>query len=273
MTEHSPDRPPDRPPDGEPGGTPYRRPPQPGGEGGGGPSRRPTQRLPVIERTATAELGQSASAAAYTPVLTPEEGGSHRRRWSARRIPAVIAALVLLGGAGLLLYDVAAVRAGRPPMAWRRILGRELAARPLDDLWVLIGAGGAIVVGLWLLVLATTPGHRALRALRAADPDVQAWLNNDAAALVLRDRAMEVAGVQSVRVRVTRSAVDVRAVSHFRELDDVRADLDDALGDGIASLGLARAPGLSVRVHRPGTYEKSSKSNKSGKSSKSGKEA
>ena len=41
--------------------------------------------------------------------------------------------------------------------------------------------------------------------------------------MVLRDRAMEVSGVQSVRVRMTRGRVDVRAVSHFRELDDVRA--------------------------------------------------
>ena len=45
---------------------------------------------------------------------------------------------------------------------------------------------------------------------------------------------------------------DVRAVSHFRELDDVRADLDDVLADAIRGLGLSRPPALSVHVGRPG---------------------
>jgi hypothetical protein len=44
----------------------------------------------------------------------------------------------------------------------------------------------------------------------------------------------------------------VRAVSHFRDLDDVRADLDAVLGDAVRGLGLARPPALSVRVRRPG---------------------
>jgi hypothetical protein len=67
---------------------------------------------------------------------------------------------------------------------------------------------------------------------------------------MLRDRAMEVSGVRSVRVRVGRRKVRVRAVSHFRELDDVRADLDAVLAEGIKGLGLARRPGLSVHVAR-----------------------
>jgi hypothetical protein len=49
-----------------------------------------------------------------------------------------------------------------------------------------------------------------------------------------------------------RRKVDVRALSHFRELDDVRADLDATLADGIRGLGLARPPALSVHVARPG---------------------
>jgi hypothetical protein len=49
-----------------------------------------------------------------------------------------------------------------------------------------------------------------------------------------------------------RRKVDVRAVSHFRALDDVRADLDATLADGIRGLGLVRPPALSVHVARPG---------------------
>ncbi|MFE7075602.1 DUF6286 domain-containing protein [Streptomyces sp. NPDC057620] len=218
-----------------------------------------TRQLPVIEKTAenekTAgnELGQSASAAEYTPLPTLDDGeDGNGRFWSARRIPAAVLALLVLAAAGLLLYDVVAVRADRPAMRWRRSLARELAERPLDDTWVLVGAGVATALGLWLLVLATTPGLRDILTMRRAHPDVRAGLHRNAAATVLRDRAMEVSGVQSVRVRMKRRKADVRAVSHFRELDDVRADLDATLADGVRGLGLVRRPALSVRVARPG---------------------
>ncbi|WP_371529929.1 DUF6286 domain-containing protein [Streptomyces sp. NBC_01283] len=219
----------------------------PQGAGGGGG----TQPLPVVER-AESELDQSASAAAYDPPPTLADETRATRFWSPRRVPATVLALLVLGGAGLLLYDVAAVRAGHHAMGWRRDLARELSERPLDDTAVLVGAGVAVAAGLWLIVLAATPGLRAVLAMRRGDADVRAGLHRGAAATVLRDRAMDVSGVQSVRVRMTRSKVDVRAVSHFRELDDVRSDLDATLADGIRDLGLARGPALSVRVARPG---------------------
>ncbi len=221
-----------------------------------------TRSLPVLEKVelekaevlqrAQSELDQSASAARYAPVVTPEEDGDGRRLWSVRRVPAGVLALLLVAGAGLLIYDLVAVRAEQSAMTWRKELAQQFAGRSLDDRWVLAGAALAVLVGLGLLVLAVTPGHRSALPMRSGDRDVRAWLDSGAAALVLRDRAMEVAGVQSVRVRVYRSKVEVRAVSHFRELDEVRADLDAALGDGIMSLGLVAGPALSVTVSRPG---------------------
>jgi hypothetical protein len=135
-------------------------------------------------------------------------------------------------------------------MHWRRELSRQLAERPLDDTWVLVGAGVAAALGLWLILLATTPGLRSLLPMRRTHPDVRAGLHRDAAAMVLRDRAMEVAGVQSARVRMSRKKADVRTVSHFRELDDVRGDLDVALAEAVSGLGLSRPPALSVHVTR-----------------------
>lgn len=197
-------------------------------------------------------LDQSASSAAYDPAPAGERsGGGAHRFWSARRIPAGITALVVLGAAGLFLYDVAAVRADHPAMQWRRSLADGLAERRLDDVWVLTGASIAAALGLWLLLLALTPGLRDLLPMRQGRPGVRAALDRTAAAMVLRDRAVEVPGVQSVRVRMGRSKVRVRAVSHFRELDDVRADLDTALSTGIRELGLTRQPSLSVHVRRP----------------------
>ncbi|GAA2644989.1 DUF6286 domain-containing protein [Streptomyces vastus] len=210
-----------------------------------------TRRLPVIEKAAESELGQSASAAAYDPLPTSDAADDGNGRfWSVRRVPAVILALLVLAGAGLLLYDIVSVRADRSAMAWRRSLARELAERPLDDTWVLVGAGVAAALGVWLIVLAVTPGLRDVLPMRRPHADVRAGLHRGAAATMLRDRAMEVSGVRSVRVRVGRRKVRVRAMSHFRELDDVRADLDAVLAEGIKGLGLARRPALSVHVVR-----------------------
>ncbi|MFH8730690.1 MULTISPECIES: DUF6286 domain-containing protein [unclassified Streptomyces] len=214
----------------------------------------PTQPLPVVERGQGEldQFGQSGSAATYKALPTPEGGHGNGRFWSPRRIPAALVAVVLLGAAGILLYDIAAVRAGHSAMHWRRALARELAERPLDNVWVLVGAGVAVALGLWLIVLAATPGLRAVLPMRRTHTDVRAGLHRDAAAMVLRDRAMEVAGVQSVRVRMKRSKVEVRALSHFRQLDDVRADLDTVIGEAVKGLGLTSTPGLSVHVARPG---------------------
>ncbi|MFD9393623.1 DUF6286 domain-containing protein [Streptomyces sp. NPDC060000] len=181
-----------------------------------------------------------------------EAGSAEHRFWSARRVPAAVVAALLLVVAGAFLYDVAAVRAHRSAMTWRSGLARQLAERPLDDTWVLVGAGVVAALGLWLLLLAATPGLRDILPMRRTHPDVRPGLHRGAAALVLRDRAMEVAGVQSVRVRTGRRRADVRALCHFRDLNDVHADLDAVLTDAIRGLGLVRPLALSVHARRPG---------------------
>jgi hypothetical protein len=201
-----------------------------------------TQQLPVLEKPPE-DLPETEAAPA----------ASSGRFWSARRVPAAVVAFLLLCLAGAFLYDIAAVRADRPALRARRELARQLAERPLDDTWVLVGAGVAAALGLWLIVLAVTPGLRRILPMRRSQSDVRAGLHRGSAALVLRDRAMEVAGVQSVRVRTRRRRADVRAVSHFRDLDDVRAELDAVLGDAVRGLGLARPPALSVHVRQLGT--------------------
>ncbi|MFD5228386.1 DUF6286 domain-containing protein [Streptomyces qaidamensis] len=216
------------------------------------PPEGATQRLPVVDRQEP-ENGDGTDRSESPATPGPEsEGGRVGRFWSARRVPAGIVALLLLGLAGLFLYDIVSVRAGRPGMGWRRELARQLAERPLDDTWVLVGAGVAALLGLWLLILAVTPGLRDVLPMRRTHTDVRAGLHRDAAATALRDRAMEVAGVQSARVRVRRRRANVRAVAHFRELDDVRTDLDAVLADAVRGLGLSRTPSPSVRVRRPG---------------------
>ncbi|MCD9593056.1 DUF6286 domain-containing protein [Streptomyces sp. 8ZJF_21] len=217
------------------------------------------------------KMRQSTSASAYGGRAGTDAGDGDppvraKRFWSARRVPAGIVALVVFAVSGLLLYDVAAVRSGRPAMRWREWLADQLAARPLDDPWIMSGAALLAALGVWMVVLALTPGLRGLLPMRSpgagAEKDVEdaeagvagvavrAGIDRASAGLVLRDRAMEVPGVRSARVDVGRRRIRARALAHFRDLDEVRADLDTALHEGIHQLGLARRPALSVRVRR-----------------------
>ncbi|MFF3207613.1 DUF6286 domain-containing protein [Streptomyces sp. NPDC002962] len=208
-----------------------------------------------------ADPGQAAPSPDDTPgtgatPTTDASGRSARRFWSARRIPAALVALLSAAAVGLLLYDVVSVRAGRPAMSWRRRLAEELATRPLDDIWVIVGAAVAMALGLWLFLLAVTPGLRRLLPMRQptvvpGTEDVRAGLDRRAAALVLRDWAVRVPGVRSARIAVGRRKVKVLAQAHFRGLEEVREDLAATMGEAVKSLGLARQPTLTVRVRRP----------------------
>ncbi|MFD6228472.1 DUF6286 domain-containing protein [Streptomyces sp. NPDC060232] len=182
-----------------------------------------------------------------------------RRFRSARRIPAALVALLVLAVVGLFLYDLAAVRADRPAMAWRRELAHRLEVYTPADPEVQVAGGILVLAGAVLLLLAFTPGIRRILMMRSpgeqdgdqqAGPRLRAGIGRRDAAQVLRDRAMEVPGVRSARVRMGRSRVRVRATSHFRELDAVRADLDAVIAVGIDELGLVHPPRPRLKVRR-----------------------
>jgi Family of unknown function (DUF6286) len=176
------------------------------------------------------------------------EGGSERRFWSPRRVPSVILALIGLIIAIGALYDTISVRAGEPAQQWRRKIADELATRHMDDGWV-IGAGFlALVLGLWLIWLAVTPGLRAVLPMRTFSPDVRAGLDRRAAALILRDSALQVAGVSSARVKVKRRKAKARAEVNFRDVEEVRRELRVVLLGSIEQLGVARSPRLALTV-------------------------
>lgn len=196
-------------------------------------------------------MTQELPAVADGP-LAPARPPRARRFWSGRRVPAAVTAAAVLALAGPLLYDIAAVRAGRTASAWRKRLAGELATRPLDDPWIITGAAVAAVVGVWLIVLAVTPGLRPVLPLRRDAPAIRAGIDRHAAGLVLRDRAMEVSGVRAARPSVTRRRAVVRAEVHFGETERVGADLDRAVAEAMTALGLDRPPPVTLRVRRTG---------------------
>ncbi|MEU6852138.1 DUF6286 domain-containing protein [Actinacidiphila alni] len=220
---------------------------QPSGTGQEEAGPEPTVRLGTL----TEEPAGGGAAAPYEPAAGRQPLVGARRFWAGRRVPSALTAAVILAVAALFLYDVSAVRADRDAMSWRKRLADELATRHLDDVWVIVGAAVAAVLGLWLIVLALTPGERGLLPMaRHGQDGVRAGLDRRAAELVLRDRAMEVAGIRWVRVTVRRRKIDARGSSHFRDLDDVRRDLTAALDDAVRQLGLARPPQVRVHVQR-----------------------
>ncbi|MFE2554160.1 DUF6286 domain-containing protein [Streptomyces sp. NPDC059355] len=206
------------------------------------------QDAPAQTGRPTATDEDTSRTAALPTEKSPPRPRSGRRPWSARRIPAALTALIVGAAAGILLFDVVRVRAGSSAAAWRRHLADELATRPLDDTVIQIGAGVIAALGLWLIILALSPGLRRQLPLQTPGPLMHAVLDRSAAELQLRDAAMRVPGVSAAKVKFFQHRVKARADVRFRAPADVKTDLQAALLEQLDRLALARPPQLDVRV-------------------------
>ncbi|WP_107485324.1 DUF6286 domain-containing protein [Actinacidiphila rubida] len=153
-----------------------------------------------------------------------------------------------------LLFEAVRTRTGHPANGWWTTLSGYLTTRPADDPWILAGAAAAAALGLWLVVLALTPGLRRrlpLRAPAGTSPATRAVLDRKGAATLLRDVAMRVPGVGAARVRLGRRRLTVRADVRFGDVARVRTDLTRELRRAVRDqLGLAREPKPVIRVRR-----------------------
>jgi len=180
----------------------------------------------------------------------PEEAAEPapvRRPRSARTAPAAVVATAVLVIGGALLYDVIAVRTGHQARPWRAKLAHELATRHLDDPWVLTGAGIAVLLGVWLCVLAFAPGMHRWLPLRQDG----AVIDRTGVAALIVARAEEIPGVESVvvRVRQNRTQVTVTGAADPAVVQrELRAEL--------ARIPLGRPNQLDVRTHGPGRHHR-----------------
>ncbi|MER6304146.1 DUF6286 domain-containing protein [Kitasatospora sp. NPDC001539] len=172
---------------------------------------------------------------------SPAAGRTRRLRATRAGAAAVVATVVLVV-AGALLYDVIAVRAGQPARRWRSQIADELATRHLDDLWVLVGAGVATLLGGWLLWLAIAPGLRRWLLLRPYGGTTAA-IDKGGIGHLLADRAAGLDGIDRLRIRVGRRRIRV-AVGGPADPASVQRQLREEL----ERVGLARPLRLDVRT-------------------------
>ncbi|MFM9589473.1 DUF6286 domain-containing protein [Streptomyces scabiei] len=172
-----------------------------------------------------------------------------RRRWSRRRLPVALLTAATAVGCGALALDLVRVHlADRAPAAWRTAAVHWLSGHGPGDPAVV--AGGALMglAGVWMVVLALTPGRRRRFTVLSLVPRVDAAMDRSAVAALLREVLGSVEGVGAVRVTVRRRRVAVRAGLAFGDLGQARAAVTAAAHHALAACRLRRVPRLRVTV-------------------------
>ncbi|MFE9433567.1 DUF6286 domain-containing Asp23/Gls24 family envelope stress response protein [Streptomyces sp. NPDC006640] len=208
-----------------------------------------------LEPARVTVTGLTGPARPSAPPLAkpPASGRAPRRPWSARRVPVVGLALAAALVCGAAAVDVLRVHvAGHPAAAWRTDLLDTLERRGPADLPVAFGIVLA-AAGLWLCVLALTPGRRGL--LGAASPGLHAAVDRTAVASVIRDAVADVPGTDTVRVRVGRRRARVRVALAFGERDAATEAAVAAAHRAMDACALRRAPRLRVTVRPAPTWQ------------------
>ncbi|MWA09228.1 DUF6286 domain-containing Asp23/Gls24 family envelope stress response protein [Streptomyces sp. BA2] len=198
------------------------------------------------------------SAGRLAPQVAATEAAGIRahRPWSQRRLPVGVLTLLAAGACGVLLYDVVSVHAaGRAPARWRVDAMEWLATHGPDSGTAtgVLAALGVFALGVWLLVLAVTPGRRSVLPMRPPLPGVRAVLDRRAVAVLLRDAVAGVPGIGQVRVKVGRRTARVRAGLEFGEREGARRAVAEAAEAAAAELGLAGPLRLRVRLRTEST--------------------
>ncbi|MGW5531722.1 DUF6286 domain-containing Asp23/Gls24 family envelope stress response protein [Streptomyces xanthochromogenes] len=177
-----------------------------------------------------------------------EAKASARRWWSARRAPT--AALILLAGVSCAAVTGDVIRVhitGHSTGAWRERAVDRLAGLHVDDLGVTVASLVAAALGVWLMVLAFTPGRRRLLPLTTDGARQSVVIDRLSVAALARDAVGSVDGVERVRVRAGRRRLTVRAGLAFGEQETALREATAATERILAGCHLHRR--LRCRVH------------------------
>jgi hypothetical protein len=172
-----------------------------------------------------------------------------RRPWSTRRNASALTALVLTGAGGALLYEEVYIHTGHTAHRWRTWITDALVDHSLNNHWVIAGSAVACVLGLWLLLLALTPGRRSVLPMTGAGTSgVRAVLERSAAVALLHRATLEVNGVKGAKVKVGRRRALIRAVVGFGAHEQAAEELTRHLSAERDRMGVVRPPTVKVKV-------------------------
>lgn len=191
----------------------------------------------------------SDPAAAPKPVKAAPRTRVPRRWWAQRRLPLGVLTLLATLTCGALATDLILVHTGhRPAALWRTGALHWLSAHGPGEPPVTAAALGCALLGVWLIVLAVTPGRRGLLTAHSPAPATRVAVDRGAVAALLRDTAAGTEGVDAVAVRVRRRRATVRAALAFGDRAAARDQITDAASRVLAECGLRRPLRLRVAV-------------------------
>ncbi|MFJ8056765.1 DUF6286 domain-containing Asp23/Gls24 family envelope stress response protein [Streptomyces sp. NPDC096142] len=194
----------------------------------------------------------TAPAYSRTPVSPAEGTGSSttaRRWWSGRRTPVTLLTLLATVACGALAFDLIQVHtAHRTASAWRVSAVHWLADHGPGDPVVVIAGAAVALIGVWMVVLALTPGLRHRSTVVAAAERVDAAVDRSAVESLVRDTVGDVPGIASVRVRARRRRVTVRTRLAFGDRALAHTAATAAARAAVTSCRLRREPRLRVTV-------------------------
>lgn len=190
---------------------------------------------------------ESAGATETGPA--PSRTRVPRRWWSQRRLPLGVLTLLATLTCGALATDLILVHTGhRPAALWRTGALHWLYVHGPGEPPVTAAALGCALLGVWLIVLAVTPGRRGLLTAHSPAPATRVAVDRGTVAALLRDTAAGTQGVDTVAVRVRRRRATVRAALAFGDRAAARDQITDAARRALAECGLRRPLRLRVAV-------------------------
>jgi hypothetical protein len=193
-----------------------------------------------------------ASPVFATASPAPETANSPRtpgRWWSRRRTPVALLTSAAALGCGALAVDLIEVHmAHHAAAAWRISAVHWLSGHGPGDPAVVIAGALTALLGVWMVVLAVTPGLRHRSTVRTAAGRVDAAVDRSAVRSLVRDAVGDVPGIGAVRVRVRRRRITVRARLTFGDRAEASAAVTAAAHAAVSSCRLHHEPRIRITV-------------------------
>ena len=205
--------------------------------------------VPTAHVDVTALAAPKYSRTPMSPMEDTNSRAAARRWWSGRRTPLTVLTLLATVACGALAFDLIQVHtAHRSAAAWRMSAVHWLADHGPGDPVVVIAGALMGLIGIWMVVLALTPGLRHRSTVVTAAERVDAAVDRSAVESLVRDAVGDVPGIASVRVRARRRRVTVRTRLAFGDRAIAHAAVTAAARAAVTSCRLRREPRLRVTV-------------------------